>query len=77
MRHIKFYWPLLIGAPLLLAFLVIATLLTSARYEQNQQVWLDQLNQTPGLEQPGLPTRGGCSPNAANYTSIWWIRRYS
>ena len=44
MRHIKFYWPLLIGAPLLLAFLVIATLLTSARYEHNQQVWLDQLN---------------------------------
>ncbi len=49
MRHIKFHWPLLIGAPLLLAFLVIATLLTSARYEQNQQLWLDKLNQTPGL----------------------------
>lgn len=59
MRHIKFYWPLLIGAPLLLAFLVIATLLTSARYEQNQQVWLDQLNQTPGLGATWFTYEGG------------------
>lgn len=49
MRHIKFHWALLIGAPLLLAFLVIATLLTSAHYNRNRQAWLEQLNRTPGL----------------------------
>ncbi len=59
MRHIKFHWPLLIGAPLLLAFLVIATLLTSARYEQNRQLWLDQLNQTPGLGATWFTYDGG------------------
>ncbi len=49
MRHIKFHWGLLIGAPLLLAFLVIATLLTSAHYDRNRQAWLEQLNRTPGV----------------------------